>query len=877
MERKATVDETGGAVLAAWPNVSASTPLFHSLVETVKEARRQHARDDDGRWSDRLLEDLLSHARGQLRSDTTQVPLGQALLQPKKVGQKDAHAAESWKEQGNRLFASKQWREAIRCYTEAVRYAPPLQPSSSSSSASSSTDSTAASTEPIKAYACANRGMALYQLKEYESAVLDLTAALDERHGYPQQRRWKLLHKRGCCWYQQKKVEEALVDFKAAEASLLQPSPASEEAAMKQIRRSLQQAESMLKRKGVPLGENKSKQTKEQHKKEDKRNKFVRAMAGNISDAVQVSYEEHKGRFVRSGRGIDVGEDIVREEAYAAVLLRHYELHRCHHCLRPLPLASTPCDECAQVLFCSLQCKQESRIYHDVECGYLMFTAMPTLLLLSVRTVLRGLCEFLSQQGDEADNHHQYLSQVRSKTESQLLFGKDEPTEESVWQGGYLSLYSLLTHSNCLPAETLAQHVLDTALFDLLLYRLLPFLHLPPFLTLSTVQHISGLVLHHLCQTQTNVYAIFDVVEEQQEAALREPPNPISAERGIIIPHIKTTQVRVAEAFFPTASLFNHSCVPNTFLRYHGRTIVIRASRAITAGEEISNCYGPHAIHMPDHKQRQRLLREQYFFDCDCTACSPSLLPSSTVLSNRQLICPTESCNKLSIPLVVATPEAINKDNNRDTKEEQKLDAQKVLRCSKCNAIFSIDKAKQELELASTFFEQGVRHWNDALALAEGATNNYNQQAAIQKQQNAAVKCLCHCLKLRTKWLSSEQSMEVAKTHDKLAEVYSGLARWKEAAMHCRSGTLIVGQLFGRFSAEMGRECFKLCQLLFNGMQMQEALSAVEDTIAIFKVLVGEDRVDVGGKGDQEEMREELQQMRKYLLDAMTQRHHHPA
>ncbi|KAL6047996.1 SET and MYND domain-containing protein 4 [Balamuthia mandrillaris] len=850
MERNAIVDETGGAVLAAWPNVSASTPLFNSLVETVKEARSQHARDD-GRWSDRSLEDLLSHAREQLRSDTAQVPLSQALLQPKKVGQKDAHAAESWKEQGNRLFASKQWREAIHCYTEALRYAPPPQLASSSST-SSSKDSTAAATEPVKAYAYANRGMALYQMKEYESAVLDLTAALDERHGYPQRRRWKLLHKRGCCWYQQKKVEEALVDCKAAEASLLQPSSASEEAAMKQIRRSL---ESMHKRKGFSVGENKSKQTKEQHKKEDKSTKFVRAMAGNISDAVQVSYAEHKGRFVRSGRGIDVGEDIVREEAYAAVLLRHYELHRCHHCLRPLSLASTP--------------------------GYLMFTVMPTLLLLSVRTVLRGLCELLSQQGDEADNH-QYLSRVLSKTESQLLFGKDEPTEESVWQGGYLSLYSLLTHSNCLPAETLAQHVLDTALFDLLLYRLLPSVRLPPFISLPTVQHISGLVLHHLCQTQTNVYAIFDVVEERQKAALREPPNPISTERGII-PHTKTTQVRVAEAFFPTASLFNHSCVPNTFLRYHGRTIVIRASRAITAGEEISNCYGPHAIHMPDHEQRQRLLRDQYFFDCDCTACSRSLLPASTVLPDRQLICPTESCNKLNIPLVAATPEAINKDNNnRDTKEEQEIDAQKVLRCSKCNATFSIDKAKQELELATTFFERGVRHWDEALALAEGATNNYNQQvqAAIQKQQNAAVKCLCHCLKLRTGWLSSEQSMEVAKTHDKLAEVYSGLARWKEAAMHCRSGTLIVGQLFGRFSAEMGRECFKLCQLLFNGMQIQEALSAVEDTIAIFNVLVGEDRVDVegvGGKGDEEEMREELQQMRKYLLDAMTQRHHHPA
>lgn len=79
-------------------------------------------------------------------------------------------------------------------------------------------------------------------------------------------------------------------------------------------------------------------------------------------------------------------------------------------------------------------------------------------------------------------------------------------------------------------------------------------------------------------------------------------------------------EIRVATAMFPTLSLLNHSCRPNTSLVFstgtvddpggsptdvgfnqrllgegrqsRGVTVTVRAARYISAGEEILHCYG---------------------------------------------------------------------------------------------------------------------------------------------------------------------------------------------------------------------------------------------------------------------------------------------
>lgn len=62
-------------------------------------------------------------------------------------------------------------------------------------------------------------------------------------------------------------------------------------------------------------------------------------------------------------------------------------------------------------------------------------------------------------------------------------------------------------------------------------------------------------------------------------------------------------------------------------IKYHwlcryfiGTTMVVRAIRSISSGEEISENYGQIFTTTPE-SERKRKLRLQYFFDCNCEAC----------------------------------------------------------------------------------------------------------------------------------------------------------------------------------------------------------------------------------------------------------------
>ena len=78
-------------------------------------------------------------------------------------------------------------------------------------------------------------------------------------------------------------------------------------------------------------------------------------------------------------------------------------------------------------------------------------------------------------------------------------------------------------------------------------------------------------------------------------------------------------QLRCGTAvFFPT-SLINHSCQPNAFIKFAGSRQYLVANQEIQVGEEITISYIDHAY--PERIYRRKLLKESYFFDCDCVRC----------------------------------------------------------------------------------------------------------------------------------------------------------------------------------------------------------------------------------------------------------------
>ncbi|TVY48786.1 SET domain and MYND-type zinc finger protein [Lachnellula occidentalis] len=74
----------------------------------------------------------------------------------------------------------------------------------------------------------------------------------------------------------------------------------------------------------------------------------------------------------------------------------------------------------------------------------------------------------------------------------------------------------------------------------------------------------------------------------------------------------------------PTLALANHSCMPNAFIMFDGRSISLMALNAIKAGEQIFISYVDFTKSR-DHRRAE--LKQRYFFDCGCEKCRHSYTP----------------------------------------------------------------------------------------------------------------------------------------------------------------------------------------------------------------------------------------------------------
>ncbi|CAI2174079.1 6194_t:CDS:2 [Funneliformis geosporum] len=89
------------------------------------------------------------------------------------------------------------------------------------------------------------------------------------------------------------------------------------------------------------------------------------------------------------------------------------------------------------------------------------------------------------------------------------------------------------------------------------------------------------------------------------------------------------------EGTYPIGSLFNNSCRPNAIVMYDGATQIIKCIQDISIGDEINISYVDVAL---DRTTRQKLLREKYFFKCQCPRCSPDEQHSGILTKIDQLI-----------------------------------------------------------------------------------------------------------------------------------------------------------------------------------------------------------------------------------------------
>ncbi|KAJ9623481.1 hypothetical protein H2203_005741 [Taxawa tesnikishii (nom. ined.)] len=79
------------------------------------------------------------------------------------------------------------------------------------------------------------------------------------------------------------------------------------------------------------------------------------------------------------------------------------------------------------------------------------------------------------------------------------------------------------------------------------------------------------------------------------------------------------------------AAYINHSCIPNTGREYIGDMMIVRATRSITAGEEILSSYDSSA----DYDERTLSLTTTWGFECNCALCAAEKEDDAAVRKKR--------------------------------------------------------------------------------------------------------------------------------------------------------------------------------------------------------------------------------------------------
>ncbi|XP_041053792.1 SET and MYND domain-containing protein 4 isoform X4 [Carcharodon carcharias] len=204
---------------------------------------------------------------------------------------------------------------------------------------------------------------------------------------------------------------------------------------------------------------------------------------------------------------------------------------------------------------------------------------------------------------------------------------------------------------------------------------------------------------------------------------------------------------------------------------------------------------GPHWSRM-SVKERQRALSLQYFFRCRCTAC---VSEENKEAGMDSLVCQF-LCSRCGVTL-------------QDSEEAH---------CTCSNSCCGHMVSKQSLI-------QQVQEIRSLMSNARGLSAGHPDEA---------FHLLSKCQRVAQSLLSSHHPVQ-GEIEDCLAQVYASQADWTAAARHLRMSCDLVRIQFGDRSVELGKQLFKLAQILFNGHVMDEALSVIEQAECLLSLHCG--------------------------------------
>ncbi|KAM7398141.1 hypothetical protein PAMA_006159 [Pampus argenteus] len=711
--------------------------------------------------------------------------------------QKDPEQAAKCRERGNSSFKIKDYRAAALHYSQGVCFAPQ-------------------SSEQLS-LCYANRSAALYHLQHYKESLADIDKAL--KNGYPSHLVYKLEDRRTQCLKHQK-------------AKLDHHSPA-----LKNLQ-------------GPDI-------TKEPS---------VLPFTFGICPQVAVGFSTEKGRQLVAAERIAPGKVILIDRPYSCVLIpgmkevRGQETEkgvfgtehtRCHRCLTQT-LCPVPCEGCSYSRYCSTSCQQNAwEEHHHWECPLgADLMAMGVMSQLALRVALKaGLKNIQMAKEAKEESTKSGLSCLNSDCRESSNCNPchtNQPNPILYYGDSYLSVFHLSHHlSHHSPGMRFLCAVTVATLYLKLSKTG------PPPASWDLSRHsrdtsqlpdgaeeeggisdwspelwpLGSAVLRHILQLRCNAQAIL---------MLQDTGTPNSSVQS-------SKEIRIATAIFPTLSLLNHSCCPNTSLVFStgdgadlsrsdlsadsdnvaeysgtacGVTVTVRAAKAIAPGQEILHCYGPHSSRMVT-QERVRLLQEQYYFLCQCEACA---------MQEQE-----------------EEEEEEEEDGAQNRHQWSGGQHKSGLLCSKCKAF--LKKCSKDKGTGFVCIQSACGHhmsYSELSHRLQEIREDLEKAVVLMERErpDEALRLL--------KRIERQSGLILAETHplqgelaDTMARAYATMGDWNNAASHLERSAVAIGSQYGEDSIEMGRQLFKLAQLHFNGGARGPALSVIPKARCLLRLYCG--------------------------------------
>lgn len=643
---------------------------------------------------------------------------------------------------GNEAFKKHFDSTSLMLYTDCIRYAP--------------------YGSPEHALGLANRSAVLYHMKKFRDCVKDAEKALTLP--YPERLKYKLLLRVARCYLNLKDCKNCEAFLQLSQTHISQNVSGNGMEEFNSIKGEL----NILQKREY-----------EEPEKETLQDGVPSLLNGPsscfpfASSALELRYSESKGRYVVTNQDIRQGDVLFVEKPYAFVVLPdQFKLH-CHHCSRTL-VAPMPCRSCVDVLFCDEVCEVEScASYHRWECGAIDLMSAVGVAHLGLRVVL------LTGLPDKVlDRSHAASHLINSSKGS---FGNLEDP--------YSTVYSLLPHIEDMSLDDLFQYAATAELLTLFLMNKTDYFTEEDKLAGSeseAIGQVGALLLRHIAQLVCNAHAITKLDSDRNSAI-------ISVDHyNTVVPE---SQQRIATAIYPSASMMNHSCDPNIINSFFNELLVVKACRNISKGEEVFNCYGPHFQRMGT-AERQAALQAQYFFHCQCSACTSS--PGETFDPVQERLWALR-CSSCSGPLINEAP---GREPAGSKVALSDLSNSHFMVCDTCGSHQPISDLVRDSFSALSLFKEGCQLMNDG-------------------HMQDALNSLKRCQQLQERALY-KSNKDLTATYDMLAKCYATLGHYKKSENYLEIMLPAVEEQYGANSIEIANELQKLSDVMMCHIRTME-------------------------------------------------------